>query len=123
LNQEVGAGVRLCRLEEIADPGSKGFTVEERELFVVRAGETVVAYRNSCPHTGGPLDWIEGRFLDLPQLHILCATHGALFRVADGHCFAGPCQGQALTPVRIAVVGGEVRLMGQGATEKAEEEV
>ena len=111
MRRQASGGTALCRLEEIADPGSKGFAVEGREIFVIRHGPTLVAYRNSCPHTGGPLDWIEGRFLDLPQLHILCATHGALFRIEDGHCFAGPCRGQALTPVAVEVVDGEVRLV------------
>jgi len=46
LNFEEFRGTALCRLEEIADPGSKGFAVEGRELFVVRHGETIVAYRN-----------------------------------------------------------------------------
>ena len=65
---------------------------------------------NSCPHTGGPLDWVEDQFLDLDRRHILCATHGALFRIEDGHCLAGPCKGKGLTAVAIVVAEGEVRL-------------
>ena len=45
--------------------------------------------------------------------HILCATHGALFRIEDGHCLAGPCKGKGLTAVAVAVAGGEVRLVGE----------
>jgi nitrite reductase/ring-hydroxylating ferredoxin subunit len=100
----------LCRLDELADPGGRGFAVEGQEIFVVRRGRLVAAYVNSCPHTGGPLDWVEDQFLDFGRQHILCATHGALFRIADGHCLAGPCKGKALTPVAITVAAGEVRL-------------
>ena len=48
----------LCRLTEIPDPGSKGFDFRDGDdlhsVFVVRAGATLRAYENSCPHTSGP---------------------------------------------------------------------
>ncbi len=106
-----GNGQPLCRLEEIADPGSRGFELDERSIFVVRRGATIAGYVNSCPHTRGPLDWIEGQFLDLAREHIVCATHGALFRIHDGHCIAGPCAGDHLTPVKIALVEGVLHLV------------
>jgi nitrite reductase/ring-hydroxylating ferredoxin subunit len=109
------AGRLLCRLAEIPDPGSRGFEIDgcpgDRAIFLVRRGDVVAAYVNSCPHTGGPLDWVEHQFLDIERRHILCATHGALFRFEDGHCLAGPCKGKSLTPVAIAVTAGEVRLV------------
>jgi nitrite reductase/ring-hydroxylating ferredoxin subunit len=104
------SGRPLCRLAEIPDPGSRGFELGERAIFVVRRGALLKGYLNSCPHTGGPLDWVEHQFLDYERAHILCATHGALFRLEDGHCLAGPCAGKALSPVDLAIVGGEVRL-------------
>lgn len=100
----------LCRLDEIAEPGSRGFRIgsggETRVIFVVREGGRVVAYENSCPHLGSPLDWVPDRFLDLEKRHILCATHGALFRIADGFCLAGPCAGKSLKPVPIRIEAG-----------------
>jgi nitrite reductase/ring-hydroxylating ferredoxin subunit len=109
------AGRLLCRLAEIADPGSRGFELDEgtgcRAIFLVRRGATLAAYVNSCPHTGGPLDWVEDQFLDFDRRHILCATHGALFRIEDGHCLAGPCKGKGLTAVAVEVAEGEVRLV------------
>ena len=104
------AGWLLCRLAEIPDPGSRGFELEEGAIFLVRRGAVLAAYVNSCPHTGGPLDWVEDQFLDLERRRILCATHGALFRLEDGECLAGPCKGKGLTPVAITVTEGEVRL-------------
>jgi len=34
---------------------------------------------------------------------IQCATHGALFRIRDGYCVAGPCAGQGLIPLEVKV--------------------
>jgi nitrite reductase/ring-hydroxylating ferredoxin subunit len=100
----------LCRLDDIPEPGSRGFRIgsgsETRALFVVRRGGRVFAYENSCPHTGSPLDWVPDRFLDLERRHILCATHGALFRIEDGYCLAGPCAGKSLKSVSITVKSG-----------------
>jgi len=100
----------LCRLDDIPEPGSRGFRIrsgsETRALFVVRQGGRVFAYENSCPHTGSPLDWVPDRFLDLEKRHILCATHGALFRIEDGYCLAGPCAGKSLKSVSITVKSG-----------------
>jgi nitrite reductase/ring-hydroxylating ferredoxin subunit len=71
-----------------------------------------VAYENSCPHLGSPLDWVPDQFLDLEKRHILCATHGALFRISDGHCLAGPCVGKSLKPVPIRIDRGSIYLGG-----------
>ncbi len=65
----------LCRLDEIALPGSKGFSLGQgaarREIFVVRGGDGVWAYENSCPHTGGMLDWVPDQFLIPPTRRAL----------------------------------------------------
>ena len=100
----------LCRLDEIADPGSRGFERADGSIFIVRRGMEVSGYVNSCPHTRGPLDWIEGQFLDFDRQHIVCATHGALFRIGDGHCIAGPCAGEDLTRVDLTLREGVIYL-------------
>jgi nitrite reductase/ring-hydroxylating ferredoxin subunit len=74
----------------------------------------VVAYENVCPHAGSPLDWLPDRFLDVDRRRILCATHGALFRIADGHCIGGPCAGKSLTPVLIRIADGAIYLVEEG---------
>ena len=102
----------LCRLDAIPDPGSRGFDLDTEagavSLFVVRAGGAVIAYENSCPHTGGPLDWVPGRFLTREKDLILCATHGALFRIANGACLSGPCVGERLRALPVSLAGGTV---------------
>jgi nitrite reductase/ring-hydroxylating ferredoxin subunit len=45
---------------------------------------------------------VADHFLDAAGEHFVCATHGALFRIGDGHCVSGPCQGDALQ--RLAAV-------------------
>ena len=105
--------VILCRLGELAEPGSKGFSLGPalREIFVVRRGGEVRAYENACPHTGSPLDWVPDQFLSYDRKHILCATHGALFRVVDGHCIHGPCTGKSLVSVAIRLEGDDIVLV------------
>lgn len=113
-------GIRVCRLDELGEGCSRGFTLEidgaVLELFLVRAGDTVYAYENSCPHTGGPLDWVPDQFLNMDGDLIQCATHDALFRIHDGVCVAGPCAGDRLRPVRVRLEGGQVRVILDGPT-------
>jgi nitrite reductase/ring-hydroxylating ferredoxin subunit len=111
----------LCRLDAIADGGGKGFwfgaDTSRYGVFVLRRGDGIVAYENSCPHRGTPLDFQPDRFLDRTGRLILCATHGALFRIADGFCVAGPCAGARLKPVTVAVRDGGLYLTVSGITQ------
>ncbi len=106
------ASIDLCALTEIDMPGSRGFSIDSEQggiqLFVVRSGSDVVAYLNSCPHTGGPLDWVPDQFLNIDNDRIQCATHDALFRIEDGLCIQGPCAGQYLVPVGVEIKAGRV---------------
>lgn len=104
----LGEGERiLCRLEEIEDGGAKGFPAPPGRFmgfFLVRQGEAVFAYVNSCPHIGVPLEWVPDQFLDARREFIQCSTHNAFFRIADGYCIGGPCAGESLEmlPARVA---------------------
>lgn len=104
------AGTRLCRLDEIPDGAARGFAVGDvpLRLFVVRRDAALHAYWNRCPHVGTPLDWAPDEFLDRTGREIVCATHGARFRIEDGVCLGGPCQGDRLEPFPIAVRDGVV---------------
>jgi nitrite reductase/ring-hydroxylating ferredoxin subunit len=106
-----GPGLRLCDLEEIADPGSKGFRFRAEQWlfagFVVRAGERVAGYVDSCPHAGWPLAALDDRYLTRDGTQILCTGHGALFRL-DGLCVAGPCAGRSLVRWPVVVQDGVV---------------
>jgi nitrite reductase/ring-hydroxylating ferredoxin subunit len=106
--------IYLCAFDDLGDPGSKGVTVSCNsrlfDLFVVRKNSEVRAYMNSCPHTGGPLDWVPDQFLSIDREYIQCATHAALFRWQDGACISGPCAGDRLTGVPVILVDGQVLL-------------
>ena len=100
-------GKPLCRLIDIEDGEAKGITLgsgaEPLELLVVREGEAAYCYVNSCPHVGTPLEFNPDDFMSPDGGFLMCHTHGALFRIEDGHCVAGPCAGDRLTalPIRI----------------------
>jgi naringenin degradation protein FdeD len=80
--------------------------VRAKSALVGRARGRVVAYANVCQHNPAPLD------LGLPTQsmaegvrsapmaddghHLVCLSHGALYRPSDGLCVLGPCYGQKL---------------------------
>jgi Ferredoxin subunits of nitrite reductase and ring-hydroxylating dioxygenases len=102
---------RLCHLDALPDPGSKGFTINGDNVFVVRQRNNIYVYRNRCPHIGITLEWVADQFLDSSQSMIQCANHGALFVIETGLCVAGPCSGQALIPLSFEIVDGYVNLI------------
>ncbi|SFJ92751.1 Rieske (2Fe-2S) protein [Caulobacter sp. UNC279MFTsu5.1] len=106
------AGTILCPLDEIASPGARGFRFRVEDAvfagFVVRRGQAVVGYVDSCPHAGWPLAGPNGRFLTRENDLILCAGHAALFRIEDGAMVAGPCQDVALTPWPVRIEGSDI---------------
>lgn len=112
-------GTKLCQLEDIPDPGSKGFEfgqdAQRFAMFVVREGDNILAYRNLCPHAGHPLDFPPDRFLTLDGKSIKCASHGALFDPVTGLCTDGPCEGRSLLPVPVCKENGDI-LIGEPET-------
>jgi nitrite reductase/ring-hydroxylating ferredoxin subunit len=56
----------------------------------------IVAYRNLCRHLPVPLDGGTGELLSPDGAYLICGTHGALYRLHDGYCVDGPCEGLAL---------------------------
>ena len=101
----------LCRLQDIPDGEARGFDPAPggfTGLFAVRRGNAVFAYVNSCPHLGVPLDWAPHRFLTRDGQRIICAAHGAEFRIDDGECTSGPCLGERLERVMIEINDGQV---------------
>lgn len=101
----------LCRVDDIPDGGAKGFPAAPggfTGLMAVRRDGKIHVYVNSCPHIGTPLDWTPDRFLSKDGQVIICATHGAEFRIADGECTKGPCRGDFLEAVTHAIKDGTI---------------
>jgi len=75
-----------------AVPLPKGATRRPREALVLRAADgSPRAFVNLCRHLPVPIDGGSKRYLSGDGQHLLCGTHGALFRLDDGDCVAGPC--------------------------------
>ena len=106
---------RLCRVEDVPEGGGRGFRFgsgpDLESLFVVKQGGVLRAYVNACPHIGTPLNFLPDRFFDRDGQHLLCSTHGARFRVADGYCVEGPCAGKSLKTLTIRIDAGEITLV------------
>ena len=102
--------LELCRAEDIAEGGARGFEVRGRRVFAVRHCGRVFAYLNRCPHLGVPLEWEADQFLDAQGAYIRCSTHGALFVKETGECIQGPCFGDFLWELACREEGGRILL-------------
>ena len=106
--------MRLCHLDDLPDNGSRGFDPQrtgQDSVLVVRRGERLFAYADACPHHGTPMAWRKDAYLNAAADRIVCAAHGAQFEVETGLCTLGPCLGQSLTRMPVALQdNGEVHL-------------
>ena len=104
--------VRVGLLEELDDPGCREFSIGNGDFplrgFVVRQGDDVFAYQNSCVHAGLPLNWAAHKFLSKDKQAIICAAHGASYDIRTGRCFAGPGTGRELRKIAAEVRAGVV---------------
>ncbi|GGF52016.1 (2Fe-2S)-binding protein [Azorhizobium oxalatiphilum] len=91
-------------------------------LIVVRWGRQVFGYENRCPHHGSNLDWERNHFFDPNGTRLMCGKHGALFELHTGNCVDGPCKGESLTPVALAVLEDEICIVGVELAEDADED-
>jgi nitrite reductase/ring-hydroxylating ferredoxin subunit len=80
------------------------------EIILRRDGDSVFAWRNSCPHEPQVrLDPGWGAMVRGDE--IVCHEHGARFDCErDGVCTRGPCRGDALDAVLVGVRGETVYL-------------
>jgi len=85
------------------------------EAIVVRDATGVVrAYLNRCRHLPIPLDGASREVLDAERTHLECRTHGALYRLEDGLCIDGPCEGLSLLALPLEERDGELYLLIDG---------
>lgn len=108
------AGTELCTLDEIENEAGKELVIGDGNekwpfrMFVVRRGDDVWGYVNTCPHQHLPLDYFPDRFVSADKQFIMCANHAARFNFDDGYCVSGPCAGQSLQRVPVIVRDGVV---------------
>jgi len=100
------ADILVCRDGEIAEGGVRVVRTGELEIGVIRQAGKYYAYRNFCPHQGGPaceglrmpqvVDNIGqhgiflGQSFDEADMHIVCPWHGYEYHLADGTHVANP---------------------------------
>jgi nitrite reductase/ring-hydroxylating ferredoxin subunit len=112
----------ICEVEEIPRGGARAFDLAEPDgaggqkpfrLVIARnARGDHFAYRNACPHQGVWLNVGSGKFFDDSGALLRCGRHGATFDLASGTCVSGPCQGERLQRIEVAVVTGDVCIRG-----------
>ena len=94
----------VCREGEIAEGGVRIVRAGKLEIGVIRQGGKYYAYRNHCPHQGGPAceglrmpqvkELIDGngvyhgKTFDHDDMHIVCPWHGYEFNLVTG-CHPG----------------------------------
>lgn len=104
----------LCKTADLNATQAKSLTAEiegeTQDIFVVRNTLGIFAYIDVCPHAGSPLEWRQDHFLDDEFNHIICATHGAQFRIENGYCFAGPCKQLSLTALPLEIIENNIYL-------------
>lgn len=113
--------VRVCARNEIQRgevrvvPLPRGEDKRPREaLVLVGSDGEPRAYLNRCRHLPIPIDGGSRRFLTEDGEHLLCGTHGALYRPDDGVCVAGPCLHLALEALPILEENGVLFLLLRG---------
>ena len=110
---------KLCHLNELDDPGSRGFALEldnddDLLLFLVKKDGQVYGYKNKCPHAGVNLEWQPDDFLNLEKALIQCSMHGAQFMIESGRCISGPCNGDYLDSIELEIdETGDIYFLGQ----------
>jgi nitrite reductase/ring-hydroxylating ferredoxin subunit len=105
-------GTALAPLATFPDGAGRELTFGKGKsmfrMFVVRRGEAVSAFVNRCPHMSLPLNSRPDEFMTSDGARIMCRMHLAVFRVDDGMCESGACEGSALEPMAVVVRDGVV---------------
>jgi nitrite reductase/ring-hydroxylating ferredoxin subunit len=105
-------GTVVAPLDAIPDGRAREFVfgrgASAFSMFVVRRGEDVRGYLNLCPHFSLKLNQRGEEFLNESGSLIRCTMHFAEFRIDDGFCVAGACEGRFLDPVPLHVANGQL---------------
>ncbi|TFH29020.1 MAG: Rieske (2Fe-2S) protein [Myxococcales bacterium] len=105
----------VCRAEDLRDGtvrtvglGHDDDGLPIMALLLRDENGDIVAYRNLCRHLPVPLDGGTGELLSDDGAHLICGTHGATYRLYDGYCVEGPCEGLALHRLYVREDGGDL---------------
>lgn len=117
----------ICGTDAVERGGAKAFSLSRIDeagearpfpIVVIRTHDNnYVGYVNTCPHEGVWLNFGSGDFFTQDRAFLRCGQHGATFEIDSGVCIDGPCIGESLQPVALAVIDGEVCLCGEKLVE------
>ena len=95
------AEMLVCRDGDMAEGGVRIVKAGKIEIGVIRHDGKYYAYRNYCPHQGGPAceglrmpqvkelvdenGVFHGKTFDESDMHIVCPWHGYEFHLSDGY--------------------------------------
>ena len=95
-----GGEIAVCARSDLDGGGVRIVSIGALEIGVIEQGGRLYAYRNLCPHQGGPacegvrmpgvFDEIDesgayrGQRFDETEMHIVCPWHGYEYRLEDG---------------------------------------
>ena len=110
-------GTVICPASAIEHDETRGFVLtasasvpniatdkdKRLDMFIWHTQGHFYGFVNSCPHLGLPLETFPDRFLNAMGNALICSAHGAQFD-ATGACFAGPCSGDNLIRLELALV-------------------
>ena len=104
-------------ISEFKDREKKVFILNDNEVGVFRMGNEFFAYKNICPHQGGPVcqgrlyslvkenldkkKQSQGRLYDKNNLNIVCPWHGLEFDVRTGQHPGNPSLKLESFPVKV----------------------
>lgn len=97
----------LAKLEDVSAAKATIAQVPGRDMTVIlirdKDTDAIKAYVNNCPHQQVPLN--EAYKVDVNPFTktLKCSVHDAWFKVEDGECVEGPCQGDHLQPFPIRI--------------------
>jgi nitrite reductase/ring-hydroxylating ferredoxin subunit len=80
--------------------------------LVLQHADEVAVYLDLCPHNKTILSQ-NGSYMSQDGLRLICETHGATFKLEDGSCDRGPCEGDTLAKIPFEVANETVRIAKQ----------
>lgn len=116
--------VNLGAAHSLVESGRKLISVDGLEIGVFHVRGKFYAWKNRCPHQGGPVcqgrtfnlveevvdatNCSHGRTYNEEKLNIVCPWHGAEFDIETGRGVGGSLW--SLQPVKVYVEAGEVMI-------------
>lgn len=88
------------------------YNTRDITALVLKHDEEVAVYLDLCPHNKIVLSQT-GNYLSEDGARLMCEAHGATFKLQDGSCDRGPCEGDTLAKIPFELVNDMVRIPKQ----------